>query len=224
MTNLMTKHAIATLKLPRVIALLIALAKAILQALTANKATFPSPTPSLVQFSTDIDALDAAEIATKTKTKGMVAIRDEKGKVVIADLHQLVAYVQQIANLTPDQAASIIESAGMSVRKTGSRSKPDIAVKTATSGAAHVVVKATPGSHSNEWQYSLDGKTWVNAPPSTQAKTTIGNLPSGVLVYFRHRPVTKTGPGDWSAVVSLAILVGRWRSVGQRSASQEADR
>lgn len=176
-----------------------------MQALTTNKATFPSPTPTLVQFSTDIDALDTAEIATKTKTKGTVAIRDEKGQLVIADLHQLVAYVQQIANLSPDQAASIIELAGMTVKKTGSRNKPDIAMKPSTAGAAHVVAKATAGSHSYEWQTSTDGKTWVSAPPSTQAKTTIGNLPSGVLVYFRQRPMTKAGPGDWSAVVSMAI-------------------
>jgi hypothetical protein len=113
--------------------------------------------------------------------------------------------VQQIANLTPEQAASIIESAGMSVRKTGARSKPDLAVKSATQGAVHLVAKATKGNRAHEWQYSTDGKIWTAAPPTTQAKTTVGNLPTGVLVYFRHRVVTKAGPGDWSATISMAV-------------------
>jgi hypothetical protein len=205
MANLKTNHIVAALKLPSAVAMLIALAKAILTALTSNKATFPAPTPPLAQFSTDIDSLDTAEIATKTKGKGLVAVRDEKRKTVTADLHQLVAYVQQIANLHPDEAASIIESAGMSVRKTGSRSKPDLAVKAATTGAVHVVAKASAGARAHEWQYSTDGKNWTAAPTTTQAKATLGNLPVGVVVYFRHRPVTKAGPGDWSAIASMAV-------------------
>jgi hypothetical protein len=205
MTTNKTNHILVSLKLPSAIGMLLLLAKAILVALTGNKVTFPSPTPSLATFSTDIDALDAAETATKTKTKGTVAIRNEKRKTVIADLHMLVAYVQQVANQTPDQAASIIESAGMTVRKTGARSKADLAVKSATSGAVHLVAKATTGSRAHEWQYSTDGKSWTSAPSSTQSKTTIGNLPTGVLVYFRHRAVTKAGPGDWSATVSMAV-------------------
>ncbi len=205
MATVKTNHVVAALKLPRAVAQLIALAKAILQALVANKATFVSPTPATAKLSTDIDAVDAAETAAKTRAKGLAAIRDEKRKLLIADLHQLVAYVQQVANLTPDQAVSIIESAGMGVKKPSSHPKSDLAVQAATSSGVHLVAKATKGSRAHEWQYSTDQKTWTSAPPSTQAKTTIGNLPTGALVYFRHRAVTKAGPGDWSAIVAMAI-------------------
>ena len=202
----MTTHRIVTLKLPSANTLLITFAKAILVAMTNNKATFPSPTPTLAQFSNDIDAFDASETAAQTKAKGAAAIRDEKRKKLISDLHQLVAYVQQIANLAPEQAASIIESAGMTVRKTGSRNKADLAVKqAATSGSVNLVAKATKGSRAHEWQLSTDGKTWTSAPTSTQAKTSIGNVPTGAIVYFRHRAVTKAGPGAWSATVSMAV-------------------
>jgi hypothetical protein len=39
-----------------------------------------------------------------------------------------------------------------------------------------------------------------------QAKTTIAGLTVGTTVYVRHRPVTKTGPGDWSQPVSMTVV------------------
>ena len=49
------------------------------------------------------------------------------------------------------------------------------------------------------------GKTWVSAPSSLQAKTTVTGLPVGTSVLFRYRTLTKTGEGDWSQ--GLALLV-----------------
>ena len=49
------------------------------------------------------------------------------------------------------------------------------------------------------------GKTWVDAPPTLQAKMTIGGLPAGVTVLFRYRAVTKTGADDWSAPITFAV-------------------
>ncbi len=205
MSTQKSNHTAATLKIPKGNAALLVLAKAILLALTNNKATFASPTPALAQFSTDIDAFDTAETATKSGTKGMVAIRDEKRLALIADLHQLLAYVQQIANLTPDQAASIIESAGMGVRKPAARTKSDLAATTVASATVKLTAKSQKGAKAHDWQYSTDGKTWIAAPSTTQSKTTIGSLPTGGLVYFRHRTLTKTGTSDWSSPVSLAV-------------------
>jgi hypothetical protein len=41
-------------------------------------------------------------------------------------------------------------------------------------------------------------QTWTKAPPSLQATTVLANLQVGVVTMFRHRSITKTGPGDWS--------------------------
>ena len=201
-----TSHAIAVLKAPKPVAKLLAFSKGVLAAITAAKATFPSPTPPTAQLSADIDALDVAETNCKSKAKGTAAIRDEKYKVLMADLHKLVAYVQQVANSSPEQAVSIIEAAGFQARKTGPHPKSDLAVTQHTAGSVKAVAKATKGARLYEWQYSTDGKTWTAAPATTRAKTTIDNLPIGALVTFRHRPVTKDGsPGDWTAPVTLAI-------------------
>jgi hypothetical protein len=62
-----------------------------------------------------------------------------------------------------------------------------------------------PALANNEWQYGTDGKTWTTAPVTLTAKTTIEGLTPGTLYYFRYRPVTKLGEGDWSAIVTLVM-------------------
>src|SRR5579871_4348724 len=52
------------------------------------------------------------------------------------------------------------------------------------------------------------GRTmWTEASPSIQAKITVSGLTAGTTHYFRNRPITKAGPGDWSQVVSLLVDV-----------------
>ena len=214
MSNSKSNHELVVLKIPESIASLIALARAIVAAMGINKVLFTSPSPALVQVTTDTEALVTAETATKARTMGAVAIRDEKRVALIADLHQLLAYVQQVVNQNPTEAASIAAAAGMTLRKKAtSHHKSDLAAKALArpaqgpivSGSVQLVAKAVKGSRSNEWQYSTDGKTWTYAPPSTSAKTVLTDLQTGVLTYFRHRPVLKAGAGAWSQPVSMLV-------------------
>jgi hypothetical protein len=56
------------------------------------------------------------------------------------------------------------------------------------------------------WQYSADsGKTWVGAPQTMQAHTTIPGLTPGSTVSLRYRTVTKTGESDWSQPTSIIV-------------------
>ncbi len=50
-----------------------------------------------------------------------------------------------------------------------------------------------------------DGKTWVIAPGTLQAKTTVTGLTPGATVQFRSRALTKSGEGDWSQTVQLIV-------------------
>lgn len=203
-----TTHAasnpIVVLDVPRAVAPLTALALVLVQTLTDNKATFTSPSPALAQVTTDTNALSTAQADVKSK-KGTVQTRDEKRSTLIADLHQLRAYVQILVSANPEHAAVIAAAAGMSLRKPATRTKNDLTVTPHTTGAVRLIARAAASRVSNEWQYSFDNKTWMSAPPSLQSKTTIGNLQTGVLTYFRHRAVTKTGPGDWSQPVSALV-------------------
>ncbi len=202
-----TTTPIVTLEFPKSNDALLTLAKAILAAMSANKTTFPSPTPPVTQLSTDVDAFDTAQAATLTKAKGTVATRNAARAVVVTDCKQLKGYVQLAVDASPEHALAIAQSANMTLRKPPAHTKSDIAAKPdVTSGSVKVVAKATKGAGSNEWQYSLDGKTWVSAEATTKASTTIPNLTPGVLTYFRQRAITPAGSGPWSQAVSMIVV------------------
>src|SRR5208337_3645198 len=102
---------------------------------------------------------------------------------------------------------SIIQSAGIAVRKTAVRpprvfdAKPGV-----VTGSVKLVAAAAARRAAYEWQSSTDGgKTWVNAPSTLQARTTLPGLAAGTTVQFKYRPVTTAGEGDWSQPVSLLV-------------------
>jgi len=195
-----------TLALPRNVPALISYAQGIVNRMTGNP-SFPAPTLTLAAVATAVGDLQTAETAALARTKGAVAARNEKRTVLVGALQQLRAHVQSIADTDPAKAASIIESAGVAVRKTPTRRARAFAAKPGpVSGVAKVTAIAASRRASYEWQYSADGgKTWVTAPATLQARTTIAGLAPGSTVQFKYRPVTKTGEGDWSQPVSLMV-------------------
>ena len=193
--------------MPAKVADFIAYATGVVHAMTNNPA-FPAPVPALSALSAAVSDLQAAETVALTRAKGTAAARNDKRAVVVSLLRQLGGYVQAIADATPENGASIIESAGLTVRKISTPGKRSFAARPgALSGSAIVTAVAAGPRSSYQWQYSTDGgKTWVSAPATTQGKTTIAGLPSGTTVQFRYLAVTpKGGQGDWSPAVSLLV-------------------
>jgi hypothetical protein len=80
--------------------------------------TFPTPNPPLTAVSGAVNALQAAETAALTRATGTVATRNEKRATLVALLELLRGYVQSVADATPENAISIIESSGFALRKT----------------------------------------------------------------------------------------------------------
>jgi hypothetical protein len=197
---------IVVLGLPSRIADFIVRATAIGNAMTANSKEFPSPPLALTVLTSHINDLTAKQAVTKTRVDGAVADRDAARKQVVIDLGQLQGYVQQVVNADPANAASLASDAGMSLRKYTHPAKPPLAGKSPSVGTVHLAAKAAQGAGSNEWQYSTDGgKTWLSLPATTQAKTTVTGLTSATAVTFRHRPVTKAGPQDWSQPITTVV-------------------
>jgi hypothetical protein len=199
-------RANVSLKLPAKVADFIAYAAGVVHAMTNNPA-FPAPVPALSALSAAVSDLQAAETLALTKATGAVAARNDKRAVVVSLLRQLGAYVQAIADATPENGATIIQSAGVPVRKVPTRATRVFTAKPGPiSGSARLTAAVAARRASYEWEYSVDGgKTWVSAPSSLQAKTTVTGLPVGTSVLFRYKSVTKTGEGDWSQ--GLALLV-----------------
>jgi hypothetical protein len=195
------------LSLPTRVADFIVRAQLIHDTMAANAGTVPSPTPPLAVLQTHITTLVTREAAAQARTAGTVTDRNTAWKVVRVDLASERAYVETLVNADPENASTIAQDAGMALRKVGTRNKPLLAAKPGpTSGAVHVVAKATAGAVANEWQYSVDGgKTYVDLPTTSGAATLVQNLTPGVTVLFRQRPVTRKGVGDWSVPVPLVV-------------------
>jgi hypothetical protein len=201
-----THRSIAVLLLPQPVPLFCKAGHSIVTQMTGN-VFFAGAAPQIAHAATLLTALDAAELATKTRAPGSVATRNAAKRAAKAGLQILRGIAQEAADASPEQADAIITSAGMSVRKAPIRTGVSFDVKPGpVTGSAKAVAKAAATRASYDWQWSADGgKTWAPAPSSLQAKTTITGLPVGVAVMFRYRAVTKVGPGDWSQVVMLLV-------------------
>jgi hypothetical protein len=202
-----THRIIAVLKLPRQVALLLAVAKAIVQALTGSK-VFLSPDPTVAALNAAIAELETAEAAVQSRTKGAVSTRNLKKAALFALLEQERGYVQKIADAADrDQASELIASAQMNVRKVPVHGKRTFSAKPgAVSGSAMLATASAGRRASYDWQYSADGgKTWQMALPTLQSKTTLSGLQPGVSYAFRYRAVTKSGAADWSEPTTLLV-------------------
>jgi hypothetical protein len=200
------RRSLANLKLPRTVPALITYAGAIVKSMT-NNPSFPSPTPSLATVLASIAALQTAEQSALARTKGAVAARNEQKTVVVGQLEQLKGYAQSVADANLDNSVSIINSAGMAVRKTPAGHPHVLAAKPGpVAGTAKLTAPVAGRRASYNWEYSTDGgKTWVAMPSTLQSKTSMTGLTSATTVQFRSCGVTKAGQGDWSAAVSLVV-------------------
>ena len=202
-----THRSLAALNLPKSVPELINYVQGIIKGMT-NNASLPSPTPTVAQLTQAVSDLQTAEAGALARTKGAVATRNEKRTALVSLLQQLRAYVQVTADVTPENGASIIESSGLAVRKTPTRT-PRVfsAQQGAVSGEVKVLAPSAGARTSYEWEYSTDGgTTWLAMPPTIQAKTSVAGLKPGSSVMFKYRSVTKTGATDWSLPITMPLV------------------
>ena len=199
-------RSLVVLKLSPRVKNVVTFAQNIASAMT-NNAHFPSPNPPLATFQADVAALNTAETAVLSRTKGAVETRNAKLAVVRTDLDNLKAYVQSVASMaSPSDADAIIESSGLTIRKVTQNSKPALAAKQGSvSGSVNLVAKSAAKRAAYTWQYSTDQKTWTAVPSTIQSKAGVSGLTAGTLYFFRVQSVTSAGVGDWSQTVSLIV-------------------
>ena len=207
-------RALAVLKMSPRVKTLITFAQSVASAMTGN-ASFPSPVPTLASFEADIAALVTAETAALARAKGAAQDRNAKLAVVKGDLEKLKSHVQGVADAAnPTDAASIILSAGMAVRKVTLHAKAALAVRQgsvrplvpAVSGTVSLTAKSAAPKAAYNWQYSIDQKTWTSLPQTLKAKTGVSGLTAGTIYFFRSQALTpKGGEGDWGQVVSFLV-------------------
>jgi hypothetical protein len=194
------------LKLPTKIKGIITTAENIATAMN-NNPTFPTPNPPIATLLADIAAVNTAEAAVLSRTKGAVETRNAKLAVLRTDLENLKTYVQSVAGAgTPANAPAVIQSAGMASRKVTAHDKPALAAKQGSvSGTVTLAAKAAGPRAAYDWQYSTDQKTWTTLPMTLQSKTGVSGLTAGTTYYFRVQSLIKTGTENWSQIVSLMV-------------------
>jgi hypothetical protein len=173
----------------------------------AGNAWVPAPNPPLATVASAIAELRDAQVTKETRTRGTAAARNEKLVAAVDLLTRLKAYVQGVANDNPENAAAIIESAGMSVKKSTAYTRLPFSVKHGpTSGSARLMARSAGDRGMHQWQLSTDGgRTWRSAPQTQQGKTVISGFVPGQTASFRHRPVTIRGEGDWSEPIAIIV-------------------
>jgi hypothetical protein len=200
------RRVLAVLKLPEdQVPLFIIRAQAIVAAMDGNP-WFPSPDPPLAALRAAIATLSEAETAMGAR-KDARADRDEKRDDLYRLLQHERNYVQRIADANTEQAASIIEGAGMFVKKSRPLPARVFEVREGPlSGSAEVIVPVAADRASYEYAHSTDGmKTWIEHPSSTRSTFPIDGLTPGSTVWFRYRASVKGQMGDYSDAVSLIV-------------------
>ena len=105
------------LKLPKSVKGVLAVASAIVEAMSRRAESFAAPPTTLLEVACAIDELTDAERDAATRLRGAVEVRDARRRELVVGLQALRARVQVVASVDPARAVAIIESAGMLVRK-----------------------------------------------------------------------------------------------------------
>lgn len=179
---------------------------ALIAALTGN-VHFPNPNPSVATLTDLLAKYEAAETATKSRTKGTVGVRNAARTALKSAIRTEVATIQQAADADPENAEAIITSTSLGVRKVAVRTKAPFTVKQGNVSGTAILVAKSAGTHAAyDWQMSIDGgKTYTEIPSTTRTKTTVAALPVGTTVQFRFRSLTPKGQSDWSQATGLLI-------------------
>jgi hypothetical protein len=169
---------------------------------------FNPPPPELATLEADADAYDVANAAAHNGGRLERAERKAARKKVVKDLRHLRDRVQGVAEAQgmPADAATVITSAGMRVKKVTKYNKPPVSVRDgAVSGSVVLDALRVAKIAMYYWQLSENQQEWHDIPETMKAKLVVTGLTPGKVYYFRFRAMTRKGPVDFSQVVSRMV-------------------
>jgi hypothetical protein len=193
------------LRLPTIVALLLIFVRHVIDMMTKNAAMFVNIVPPLSDVGKHADDLEAAEALAKSHAKGAVPDRNAKKRIVETDMMLLKAYVYGLALAAPLAAANLIAGAGMSEKNPAFRLKLAFEAILGPNPLEVILrAKAETGKAFYEWQYSSDGKSWLDLRPTNEASTTL-TVPAAGTYQFRYRATVKKLTGEWSQEFALVV-------------------
>jgi hypothetical protein len=183
----------------------------------AHQADYPSLPVALPAFQGLITNVVTAQQAVTNRGVGATAVRNEQRAILWTGMELQRTYVQSLADATPSRAVSLILNAGLLVAGITSRSKP--LLKLALGKQPGTVLcdanvglligvgtpKPNQGRYVN-WEFTVDGKTFLPAPSTPNGKTVITNLPPLTLVGVRVSLTNMSGQAAWSATETITTI------------------
>src|ERR1035437_3653962 len=184
MTNSSNKTVIkyiAVLNIPQNIDSCLMYAKTINKDMT-NNPYFPGSASKLGILVTRIGVLDLAQTGFCSIPQTVTfEQRNDALENVKETLHSLKNDVQEVANVSGNNAPTVIISSGMSVKKNKGHGKLNDSVRDGAIEGS-VILRAT-GKGPHEWRMSSDEINWTNLKPTRRATTKVSNLIPGTMYY-----------------------------------------
>jgi hypothetical protein len=208
------------LKAPRVILALnrkvadtLGTATAIHDGLASNANVFPAPTPPVTTLASLIQVANGAAQAVTSKT-GSVATRTRCMQELVSALRMACAYVQTVADASPDEAAHVAGIAGMRIASNKPAQKPLLALQLGIQPGS-IVAKANAtllregprkaAATFYEWRCTGDGgKTYVTSTTPVATATFTG-LTALTTYAVQVATTTRAGTSAWSQAVTLLM-------------------
>jgi hypothetical protein len=170
---------------------LLLLANGVLKGLTGN-AAFPTPTPALAVFTTDLTTFSNAASSALDGGKNAKSARDKSKKVLVADLRQLAVYCENNCN----EDVVTFNTSGFTAKARVSTSGPVSvpAIKSLDYGTVPgqilVTIKSTPGAKSYNLRFGQmpPGSAQALAPASSTAQSP-GTVPPAAPAAWTVIPV-----------------------------------
>ncbi|MBS1508656.1 MAG: fibronectin type III domain-containing protein [Bacteroidetes bacterium] len=174
-----------------------------------GNANFTSPLPSASTMATMANNTEAALMVAKGGGKDDKANLKVKIAALELMMRQYAAYVENIANANPASAEAVILSAGLEVKRIGSRyARAFDARLTGNPGEVRAFIKAVSRA-AYEFQICTDlsnEANWVTFYIGTLSRVVKRDLAPNTRYYFRARVIDKNGYQAWSDVRSVFVM------------------
>lgn len=178
--------------------------------MTSEPSMYPDPRPTLAEFKTNINLLEAAMASVETRTRGNTEARQMAYNRVLNNVQNLRNYVQTLVNEQEDLnvAKVLIEKSGFEEKNKRNYIKSDFYGKLGpNSGEIRLYVKAADRVRASyRWDISEDSINWKEIDITIKATVLIKGLTPGNTYYFRYRSTTVKGHSDWSAIKMYIII------------------
>jgi hypothetical protein len=190
-------------------------AEAMYNGMNSHQADYPSPNPALPAFLTLTQNLQSSHQAVKART-GTAAARDVHRDLLWDAMHTERAYVQSLVTADTGRGVLLIQNAGLVIATINPYQKALLTLSQGSQpGTIHCeanvgllvgVATLKPNQHKFfNWQYTLDGKTFVSMPSTAGCKTSITGLTPLTTVGVRVSLTNMHETGPWSQVVSILV-------------------